>query len=391
MEEPTESGAPVVKKPSIGDYELHHILGEGAFGDVFLATQINTGEKFAIKQMLKSQMTRQNTPFVMNERNALSKCNHPNIVSMYAAFRDPDFFYYVLSLAENGELLKFIRNTNGKGLSVDAVRFIAAEIIVALEHLHTEVGIIHRDLKPENILVGEDFHILITDFGTSKLIDCEEGKIPRKGSFVGTAQYIPPELITDSLSCFSMDLWSLGCVIYQMACARAPFTGFNQFYTMKKVQEGIDAVSWPEPFPDVIKDLVIKLLKFNPEERLGANGFADLKAHPFFQEIDWDNLSTMAPPPFIATEVEMIWAEDVLKEEENIRRQKAEELRETWAMFLEEDEQIVESGHIIKFRKLSQKKRFLILTDKPRLLYIDEKNMEKKVCVFSISILSVWT
>eukprot|EP01129_Flabellula_baltica_P000247 TRINITY_DN10285_c0_g1_i1.p1 TRINITY_DN10285_c0_g1~~TRINITY_DN10285_c0_g1_i1.p1 ORF type:complete len:453 (-),score=128.60 TRINITY_DN10285_c0_g1_i1:31-1389(-) len=365
------------KKKNIEDYTLEHILGEGSFGDVYLAVENATGKKYAIKQMLKLKMAnKKNSKIVMNERNVLAKCSHPGIVKLSAAFRDADYFYYVITYAENGELLRIIQKN--KGLSLDCVRFLVAELVVILEYLHCEVGVIHRDLKPENILISDRGHVLLTDFGTSKLVDFEEGRVPTRGSFVGTAEYVAPELIQDTLSCFSMDLWSLGCTVYQMITGRPPFRGANQFLTMNKVQEGFDAITWPEPFPEDAKDLIYHLLQKNPDDRLGATSYEDLKTHPFFQGIDFNSLYQMDPPGINPPEIDFVWEEDVIKEEQERAKKENDKVRRKWERFLDEDEDIVHTGVIIKTRKLSKKKRMLILTNKPRLFYVDAKKMVVK-------------
>jgi 3-phosphoinositide dependent protein kinase-1 len=112
-----------------------------------------------------------------------------------------------------------------------------AEVICSLEYLHIQIGVIHRDLKPENLLVDANWHILLTDFGTSKIVTNEEGSVPRKGSFVGTPEYMPPELVKNTESCFASDLWSLGCTLYQLICGRPPFRGVTEYLTMQKVEK----------------------------------------------------------------------------------------------------------------------------------------------------------
>jgi len=352
-----------------------NVLGDGAFGDVVLAKEKKTNTQFAVKKMLKAKFNnKQSSKIVMNERNVLVKCNHLNIVKLYSAFRDDDYFYYVMTLAENGELLKYIRKFTG--LHMDCTRYITAEIVNVLQYLHTNVGVIHRDLKPENILVTSDWHILLTDFGTSKIVEFEVGKVPTRGSFVGTPEYVPPELIQDTMSCFAMDLWALGCTIYQLLTGRVPFKGANAFLTMKKVQEGV--ISWPEPFPSVAKELILSLLKTNPTERLGAQSYDDLKAHPFFTGIDWQNLHNVTPPEYRGPEQKMVWEEDVLREEQERIKEEKEKLRKKWSQFLLDTEDIEECGLIIKTRKMSTKRRFLILTTLPRLFYVDPKKMVLK-------------
>uniref|UniRef100_A0A6B2L505 non-specific serine/threonine protein kinase n=1 Tax=Arcella intermedia TaxID=1963864 RepID=A0A6B2L505_9EUKA len=364
-------------KPSPDDYEWGNIVGEGAFGDVVKAVEKRTGRTFAVKKMLKSHLQKeQNKKFVMNERNVLSKCNHPNIVKLYSAFRDDQFFYYVLNFADNGEALKYIRNN--QGLHLDLVKFWTAEVVIALEYLHTEVGVIHRDLKPENLLVDSNFHLLLTDFGTSKIVPIDEGAKPRKGSFVGTPEYMAPELVKETESCFASDLWSLGCTLYQMICARPPFRGVTEYLTMKKVMEGISAISFPEPFPPVARDLIEKLLHLDPMQRPGSKSYADLKKHPFFDGINWENLHSQDVPPIKGPDVKFVWQEDIIKEEQERQERERTELREKWKSFLYPPENIVVSGHVIKKRKMSKKRRFLILTDTPRLFYVDPKKMELK-------------
>jgi len=364
-------------KPSAADYDWGNILGEGAFGDVVRAVEKKTGKTFAVKKMLKSHLSKeQNKKSVMNERNVLSKCNHPNIVKLFVAFRDDEFFYYVLSFAENGEVLKYIRN-NG-GLQIELVKFWIAEVICALEYLHVQIGVIHRDLKPENLLVDANWHILLTDFGTSKIVTNEEGSIPRKGSFVGTPEYMPPELVKNTESCFASDLWSLGCTLYQLICGRPPFRGVTEYLTMQKVQDGLKVIVYPEPFPDLAKNLVERLLQPNPLERIGATNYNDLKQHPFFKGINWDNLHSQSVPEIRGPNHKFTWQEDIIKEEKERFERERMELREKWKTFLYPPENIIESGPIIKKRKMSRKRRFLILTDTPRIFYVDPRKMEFK-------------
>lgn len=370
------------QKITANHYEWLQVLGEGAFGDVWLATDKETGVNYAIKKMLKSHLSKEaNKKSVMNERNVLSKCNHPNIVKLFKAFRDDEYFYYVINLAPNGELLGQIRKH--KGLSLAITQFYVAEIVLCLEYLHTEIGVIHRDLKPENLLLDENFHILLTDFGTSKLISFEEGKVARKGSFVGTPDYMPPELCKSTLSCFSSDLWSLGVCVYQMLTARSPFRAATDYLTMQKVQTGLKSVAYPHEFPPVAQSFIEALLQIDPNDRLGAKTFDDIKKHPFFEPINWSTLQTTKPPP-ITPFGKMTWEEDVIREEKERAEAKKNEIRQKWEKFLRNNENIIEIGMVIKTRKMSHKKRCLILTDAPRLFYVDQKKMEYKgECVIS--------
>lgn len=151
---------------------------------------------------------------------------------------------FVLSYAKNGELLPHINKVGS--FDVECTKFYSGEILVALEYLHN-MNVIHRDLKPENILLDENMHIMITDFGSAKMFkppvdrsrarngaggggvngcnddDDEDEPRRRKNSFVGTAQYVSPELLTDKPVTPSSDLWAFGCIMYQMISGLPPF------------------------------------------------------------------------------------------------------------------------------------------------------------------------
>lgn len=260
-------------------------------------------------------------------------------------------------------------------MSLESTAFYAGEIVLALEYLHTQKGVIHRDLKPENVLLSDTGHIKLTDFGTSKIVGV--ARDARSNSFVGTAEYIGPELLQgdNRVAYKSMDLWSLGCVIFQMICGRPPFRGATEYLTFQKVTAG--KIVYPTNFPEVARDLINKLCVIDPFARLGCDNFADLKAHPFFASIKWDSLLQSNPIQLPYPE-KLLWQEDAIREEEERQKIIREKERQEWASFLLDTETILVSGLIYKRRKLSIKKRFMILTDTPRLIYIDPKTRELK-------------
>lgn len=140
------------------------------------------------------------------------------------------FLDFVMSYAKNGDLLPYINKVG----SFDAActRFYSGEILCALEHLH-DLNIMHRDLKPENILLDHNMHVKVADFGCSKILEQpdnvdksilnENSPRQRSNSFVGTAQYVSPELLTEKTISPCSDLWALGCIIYQMIAGLPPF------------------------------------------------------------------------------------------------------------------------------------------------------------------------
>ena len=162
------------------------------------------------------------------------------------------------------------------------------------------LNIIHRDLKPENILFNDNMQIQITDFGTAKELPDDditrEGRI-RSSSFVGTAQYVSPELLKDKQAGLSSDLWALGCIIFQMLAGKYPFQAPNEYLTFQQILNC--SYQFPDDISEEAKDLIGQLLQLDPMQRIGCvtcGGYDALMGHPFFEGIDWDALLS-APAP----------------------------------------------------------------------------------------------
>jgi 3-phosphoinositide dependent protein kinase-1 len=196
-------------------------------------------------------------------------------------FEDTHRLYFVITYAKNGDLLRFIDRMAQR--DVDCTQFYAAELVAALEFLH-ERNIIHRDLKPENILLNEKMHIMITDFGSAKLLPadpdggsgsnypgCSTGDEPvpcKRGSFVGTAQYVSPEVLSGGVTSYASDLWAFGCVLYQMVTGMPPFQSQSEFLIFQKIQKL--EYTFYEGFDEHAKELIKSLLVIVPEGRIGA-------------------------------------------------------------------------------------------------------------------------
>ncbi|XP_072273840.1 3-phosphoinositide-dependent protein kinase 1 isoform X2 [Pyxicephalus adspersus] len=287
---------PRKKRPQ--DFKFGKILGEGSFSTVVLAKEVTTGREYAIKILQKRHIVKENkVPYVTRERDVMSRLDHPFFVKLYFTFQDVDKLYFGLSYAKNGELLKYIRKIGS--FDETCTRFYTAEIVCALEYLHDK-GIIHRDLKPENILLSEDMHIQITDFGTAKVLS-SDSRQARANSFVGTAQYVSPELLTEKSACKSSDLWALGCIIYQLVAGLPPFRAGNEYLIFQKIIKL--EYDFPEKFFPRAKDLVERLLVSDPTKRLGCEelgGFGPLKAQLFFDGITWQDLHLQTPPKLTA-------------------------------------------------------------------------------------------
>lgn len=255
--------------------------------------------------------------YIKRERevmNIMGGC--PGFVNLYCTFQDARSLYFVMTFAKNGDLLPYIYKVGSFNMS--CTRFYAAELVLALENMHRR-GVIHRDLKPENILLDDNMHTLIADFGSAKIVpkvgdSVENGNatsVPdepaapnnpwtraRKNSFVGTAQYVSPEILKGNPSTNSADLWALGCIIYQMISGLPPFRAGSEYLIFEKILK--QDISFPDGFDKEAKDLVEKLLVLDPRERIGAKDsqerYDSIRSHPFFDEINWDNLHGQTSP-----------------------------------------------------------------------------------------------
>lgn len=227
----------------------------------------------------------------------------PGFVNLFCTFQDLKNLYFVITYAKNGDMLPYINKVGSFDLK--CTQFYAAELIQSLENMHKR-GIIHRDLKPENILLDEKMHTLIADFGSAKLLKptADDTVIPSEGrnrtnSFVGTAQYVSPEILTGQITTKAADLWALGCIIYQMISGLPPFRAGTEYLIFQKIIK-LD-LQFPDGFDAKAKDLVEKLLQTEPTHRLGAtdlnNRYSSIRQHPFFEGINWNTLRFETPPP----------------------------------------------------------------------------------------------
>lgn len=177
----------------------------------------------------------------------------------------------------------------------DSACFYLGEICLALEHLHS-LGIIYRDLKPENVLLDVLGHIKLTDFGLCKE-SIQDGGVTH--TFCGTVEYMAPEILMRTGHGKAVDWWSLGALMYDMLTGSPPFTSTNRKKTIEKILKS--KLNFPPYLTNEARNLMKKLLKKNPEERLGGgkDDSRPIKQHPFFRHINWKDLAERKiEPPF---------------------------------------------------------------------------------------------
>jgi len=271
------------------DFDLLTVIGRGSFGKVMQVRHKKDGKIYAMKVMRKDAIIAKNqVTHTRDEKNILQSIRHPFIVNLNYAFQTKDKLYMILDYVNGGELFYHLKK-EGK-FSEERVRMYAAEIASALIHLHTH-GIIYRDLKPENILLDRTGHIVITDFGLSK----EVPKDDATHTFCGTPEYLAPEVLRGQGHSYPVDWWSLGTLIYEMLTGLPPFYSKHINVMYQKILNA--QLTFPSFISDNAKSLLEGLLTRDVDKRLGGES---VKQHPFFAEINWDELEARKiPAPWI--------------------------------------------------------------------------------------------
>ena len=272
-------------KLSMDDFELLKVVGKGSFGKVMQVQKKDTHRIYALKTIRKAHIiSRSEVAHTLAERSVLAQINNPFIVPLKFTFQSPEKLYFVLAFVNGGELFHHLQKE--QRFDVNRARFYTAELLCALECLHG-FNVIYRDLKPENILLDYQGHIALCDFGLCKLDMKDED---RTNTFCGTPEYLAPELLMGKGYNKTVDWWTLGVLLYEMLTGLPPFYDENTNEMYRKILSEPLHFPGPEIVPPAAKDLLTKLLNRKPEERLGAGGSAEIKAHPFFHAIDWRKL-----------------------------------------------------------------------------------------------------
>ncbi|KAK7411216.1 hypothetical protein VNO78_02648 [Psophocarpus tetragonolobus] len=346
---------------SLEHFRLVRRLGSGDIGSVYLCEiQYPVGREcvFAMKVVDREALgMRKKLHRAEMEREILGMVDHPFLPTLYAAFQASHYSCFLMDFCPGGDLFSARQRQPGKRFTISSTKFYAAETLVALEYLHMK-GIVYRDLKPENVLVREDGHIMLSDFdlclkcdvvpkllrsktessvktrkssvsscATAPLQSCfsiRRQKVIRENvevceldtemvaepinarskSFVGTHEYLAPEVISGQGHGSAVDWWTFGVFLYEMLFGRTPFKGENNERTLINILKQPlifprVGVSGGKEFEEMVKvqDLIGKLLVKNPKKRIGCClGSVEIKRHEFFKEVNWALIRSVRPP-----------------------------------------------------------------------------------------------
>ncbi|TKY48363.1 Serine/threonine-protein kinase UCNL [Spatholobus suberectus] len=318
------------------------VLGKGAMGTVFLVQ--HNSSHVALKVVDKSSSLHDAPRRARWEINVLSRLSHPFLPSLLGSFESEALMGWAVPYCPGGDLNVLRYRQTDHVFSPAVIRFYVAEILCALDHLHS-MGIAYRDLKPENVLIQQSGHVTLTDFDLSRtlapktiktVVSLDDSDTPRKhrrnfrwvplhanrtpksarvspvsrrrpsfstgersNSFVGTEEYVAPEVVRGDGHEFAVDWWALGVLTYEMLYGTTPFKGKNRKETFRNV-----LLKAPQfvGMKTALTDLISRLLEKDPMKRLGyVRGASEIKEHEFFRGVKWDLLTEVTRPPFIPT------------------------------------------------------------------------------------------
>ena len=273
----------------ISDFDIKKELGSGAFGHVYLVVHKQTNAQYAIKAIDKrNKMNVEETPYFKREIEVMYKVHHPNVVKLYGHFEDNNYCYFLMEYISKGNLYGLIPKDNKKRINTKVVATIMKDVISAVYYLHNmNPPIIHRDIKPENILLNDGLVAKLTDFGWSNYIF----NGIKRTTLCGTPVYMAPEIIREQPHDEKVDIWCIGVLLFELTTGTLPFQG----ETTEALKNNILnlKISWPKDINLDAKNLIIKILKIEPDQRISLT---DIIQHDFFSKHLKDPLQFLVKP-----------------------------------------------------------------------------------------------
>ena len=276
-------------EPEMADFNILKELGEGAFGKVLLVQHKKTKAKYALKAVEKHKvLIEPEKSSFLREVEINYKINHPNIVKLFGHFEDNECCYLLMEYIGGGDLFSYIP-VNGKSiLKPEQAASIIKDVISAVYYIHhMNPPIMHRDIKPENVLITSDLKAKLTDFGLCAYI---QPGILRK-STCGSPIYMSPEMIDKTGHNEKIDIWSIGVLLFELLTGDQAWAGENLAtieYNIRNLR-----ISWPEDMNGFPSELIKKILKKNPEERITLT---DMLNDPFFTQYFFNPTSCLITP-----------------------------------------------------------------------------------------------
>lgn len=259
-------------------------LGVGGFGRVQLMTTLNHPKYYAMKRVSKKQIVaKRQEEHMLFEKKILKAIQCDFIVRLHAAFKDTRYIYMIMEFCGGGEVWTKLKEVGRFDESIAV--FCTACVVEAYAYLHKK-NIMYRDLKPENLMLDMKGYIKLVDFGFAK----EMVRGEKTYSFVGTPEYMAPEIIQNQGHDFAVDFWSLGILIFELLAGSPPFSSSEPQKIYAKILDGV--LKYPPYLSEAAKSIISKLCRPRPGQRLGntKNGIKDVRHHRWFSSMNWHKL-----------------------------------------------------------------------------------------------------
>ncbi|NWX12565.1 STK36 kinase, partial [Aegotheles bennettii] len=250
-------------------YRVLEVIGEGSFGRVYKGRRKRSAQVVALKFIPKVGRSEKELKNLQQEIEVMRGLHHPNIIQMLDSFETDKEVVVVTDYAE-GELFQILEDDGS--LPEDQVQTIAAQLVSALYYLHSH-RILHRDMKPQNILLGKDGVVKLCDFGFARAMSIHTMVLT---SIKGTPLYMSPELVEERPYDHTADLWSMGCILYELFVGTPPFYTSSIFQLVSLITK--DPIKWPVAISPAFKSFLQGLLMKDPCQRLS---WPELLSHPF--------------------------------------------------------------------------------------------------------------
>lgn len=258
------------RETTLSDFVMTSMIGKGAFSKVYRAIHKPTNQEVAIKII---PITEKNSREILEEISTTRDLKHPYVAELYEILEDKDNNYLIMEYLPNGNLCDYIKQQGA--LSEDEAQFIFFQIVSAVSYLHSN-NIIHRDIKAENILLDKNNNIRLIDFGLSKHMS---DKSDQCKTLCGTAAYCAPEIILGRMYNESVDIWSLGILLYMMLNKRLPFVHSSVMGQMNLITNTSPEI--PNSLSSSAQDLLNRMLNKDPSNRITLN---EVLYHPWIED-----------------------------------------------------------------------------------------------------------
>ena len=276
-------------EPKITDFILLKELGVGSFGRVLLVQHKITQAQYAIKAIDKRNKDNiEESPYFRREIEIMYRIHHPNVVKLFGHFEDNTYCYFIMEYIPGGNIYSLCPKNGIPLISTQMVASLMKDVISAIYYLHhMHPKIVHRDIKPENVLLDKGMVAKLTDFGWSNYM---QGDIKRT-TVCGTPVYLAPEIINNTGHDEKIDIWCIGVLMFELMTGQPPWKG-DDITTLKYNIRRLK-INWPKTMDPDARDLITKILRYIPEERISLRG---MLMHPFFTKYFPDGVNSLKRP-----------------------------------------------------------------------------------------------